>query len=48
MTIKDGKIKRATEDELFGVYLMRGFDDIMPFVEYKTRCKDLGTEIVED
>lgn len=48
MTIKDGKIKRATEDELFSVYLKRCFDDIMSFGDYKKRCQDLGTEIVED
>lgn len=48
MTIKNGKIAKATEDELFSVYLKRGFDDVMSFPDYKQRCVELGTEIVED
>ena len=48
MTIKNGKIAKATEGELFEVYLIRGFDDIMSFPDYKRRCVELGTEIVED
>lgn len=48
MTIKNGKIAKATEDELFSVYLKRGFDDVMSFTDYKQRCVELGTEIVGD
>jgi hypothetical protein len=48
MTIKNGKIAKATESELFGVYLKRGLDDIMSFPDYKRRCVELGTEIVEE
>ena len=48
MTIKNGKIAKATESELFGVYLQRGFDDIMSFPDYKQHCVELGTEIVEE
>lgn len=48
MTIKNGKIAKATEDELFDVYLEREFDDIMSFPDYKQRCVELGTEIVEE
>lgn len=48
MTIKDGKIEKATENELFSVYLKRGFDDIMSFDEYKRKCEDFGTEIVKE
>lgn len=48
MNVEGGKIKEATENELFSLYLKRGFDDIMSFGDYKKRCQDLGTEIVED
>ena len=48
MTIKNGKIATATEAELFDVYLKRGFDDIMSFPDYKNRCVELGTQIIEE
>ena len=48
MTIKNGKIAKATEDELFGHYLKLGWDNIMSFTDYKRRCVELGTEIVEE
>lgn len=47
MKIKNGKIVEATEDELFGVWLKKGFDDIMSFTDYKSRCVELGTRIIE-
>lgn len=47
MKIKDGKIVEATELELFGYYLSRGFDDIMSFKFYMERCEELGTIITE-
>ena len=47
MTVKNGKIVKATEGELFGHYLKAGFDDIMSFEEYKSRCVGFGTEIIE-
>ena len=46
MEIKDGKIVKATEDELFSHYLLRDLDDIMSFDEYLIRCEDLGTVII--
>lgn len=46
MKVENGKIVEATEIELFGVYLKRGFDDIMSFTDYKMRCVALGTRIV--
>lgn len=46
MVIKDGKIFKATEEELFGYYLERDFDDIMSFADYKNRCAELGTQII--
>ena len=47
MIIKDGKIVKATEEELYSHYLRRGFDDIMSFSEYMNRCSELGAEIIE-
>lgn len=48
MTIKNGKIVKATENELFGYYLSRGLDDIMSFTDYKARCVEFGTEVVAE
>lgn len=48
MTIKNGKITEATEAELFEHYLKFGFDDIMSFLDFKTRCVSLGTKIVDE
>ena len=48
MKIENGKIVQATEDELFGVYLARGFDEIMSFVDYKERCEAAGTEVITE
>jgi hypothetical protein len=48
MTIKNGKIAKATESELFEIYLKRGFDDIMSFIDYKNRCVELGTQIIDE
>ena len=48
MIIKDGKIVKATETELYAHYLKRGFDDIMSFSEYMNRCSELGTQIIEE
>lgn len=47
MTVENGKVVKATEIELFQLYLRKGFDDIMSFTEYKRRCVDLGTKIIE-
>lgn len=48
MEIKNGKIAKATENELFTYYLNRGFDDLMSFTDYKRRCIELGTEVIEE
>lgn len=47
MKTKNGKIVEATEGELFGFYLDRGYDDCMDFHEYKARMKEAGCEIKE-
>ena len=43
----DKKILEATEQELFEYWLQR-WDDIFSFPEYKQKCIDLGTKIVEE
>ena len=48
MKVKNGKIEQATEIELFELYLKRGFDDLMSFTDYKQRCIELGTEVIEE
>lgn len=48
MTVKNGKIVKATEGELFEYYLKRGFDDIMSFTDYINRCIELGTQIIDE
>ena len=45
MKVKDGKIIEATEDELFEVYLKRGFDELFSFDEYLRLCEMHGTRI---
>ena len=47
MKVKDGKIVQATEEELFAIYLKRGYDDLFSFDHYKRRCVELGTEVIE-
>ena len=32
-------------DELYDYYISRGFDDVMSFDEYMSRCKELGTKL---
>lgn len=32
--------KRLSESELWGIYLKSGFDDVMPFAEYKKRYEN--------
>lgn len=45
MRIENGKIVSATEQELFCLYLDRGFDDVMDFHEYKERMEKAGCEV---
>ena len=47
MTVINGKIVKATDGELFGHYLKSGFDTIMSFPEYKSRCIDNGAEVTD-
>ena len=48
MTVKNGKIVEATENEMFAYYLKQGWDDIFPFPEYLEKCKEHGTKIIDE
>lgn len=48
MKIVNNKIVEATENELFDVYLRKGYDDIMDFHEFVRQCKRAGTIVVDD
>lgn len=45
MKVEDGKIVEATENELFGLYLERGMDDVMDFHEYRRRMEKAGCRV---
>ena len=47
MEIKDGKIKRCTDSELFD-YWLKHFENIFPYEVYKAVCISKGTEVVPD
>jgi hypothetical protein len=48
MKVKNGKIVEATEDELFGYWLKAEFCEIMSLGEFKKRCVELGTKVIEE
>lgn len=48
MKVENGKITECTEVELFEYYLTRGWDDIMPFTEYKEKCEKNGTKVIPE
>ena len=45
---KDGKIILIDENELYGLYLDREYDDVMSFLEYKQRFIESGCEVMEN
>lgn len=47
MKVSYGKIVEATEDELFSYWIKAEFCEIMSFDEYKQRCIQLGTKVIE-
>lgn len=47
MKVENGKIVEITENELFGLYLDRGMDDIIDFCEYRTRMERAGCVVKE-
>lgn len=48
MEIKDGKIVKATNIELYEYWLTSGWSDIYSYTEYKNKIKELGTKVIED
>ena len=48
MVVKQSKIVSCTNSELFKFYLDSGWDEVMDYNEYKRRCKDNGTTIIDD
>lgn len=46
MVIKDGKIRKATENELY-TYWLRNWSDFMSYTDYKQGCLANGTEITD-
>ena len=42
MKTENGKIVEITEDELFSLYIERGIDIIMSFLDYKTKFAAVG------
>lgn len=48
MEIKDGKIVKATNIELYEYWLKSGWSDIYSYTEYKNKVKQLGTKVIEN
>lgn len=48
MKVENGKIVEITEQELFRLYLDRGYDDCINFHEYKTRFVAAGAKIIKE
>lgn len=46
MIVKDGKIIKASEQELFD-YWLKHWSDVLPFEEYKQQVKHLGTIVTD-
>ena len=47
MKVSDGKIVEITENELYGLYLERNYDAMMPFAEYKWRMEEAGCKVLK-
>lgn len=47
MKIENGKIIEANTDELFRLYLDRGYEDAIDFYEYCNRMQECGCKIVK-
>lgn len=45
MKVENNKIVEATEGELYKFWLDRGYDDIMDFVSFLRRMKELGVKV---
>lgn len=47
MKITNGKIVEATNTELYE-YWLKQWSDIYSYTDYKQRCIELGTKVIED
>ena len=47
MVVEDGKIVKATNDELFE-YWMQRYDDVFTYEQFKLGCMANGTLIVQE
>lgn len=47
MTVVDGRIAEATEDEMFDYYLTRDWDTVMSFREWLRKCEEQGTKVTD-
>lgn len=48
MKVENGKIIEISEEELFELYLKRGYDDLFSFEHYKRQCIMKGTKVIEN
>jgi len=48
MKVLGNKIVECTENELYSIYLERGYDDVMSFSDYKYGCMSNGTKLIEE
>ena len=48
MTVQDGRIAEATEDELFALYLAREWDEVVSFPDFLRACREKGIVIVDE
>lgn len=46
MTVQDGKIIKATNQELFE-YWLKQWSDLLPYEEYKRKVRNLGTIVTD-
>ena len=47
MKVENNKIIEATEDELFNIYLEKGYDDFMTFTDYVNQMKRAGVKVAD-
>lgn len=48
MKVENGLIVEITENELFSLYLDKGYDNVMSFSEYKTLMELSGCAIIKE
>ena len=48
MKHRNGKIVEATENELFRIYVERGWGEVLDFREFCVLCEQKGTKIIKE